>query len=236
MEALRRRSYDNNFWKVCFVFFYFFFIFFYFLNHPNQALHFVDGTMPAFSIFCRRHFFLMFLDALLRGAGQVMMCNNPISGAIAIGAIFAANTWIAVMACLGLLCSTLTAYLLGVNRAAWQGGLFGYNGLLLGAACGALMAGPYNALTIPIVFVGATFTSIMNLAFGNMLAPIFGAPPLALAFVFCTWIVLGAMFSWQVTQNKTLCFVIHFFVFVELQFESSHCWAFSRSQARCCDV
>lgn len=176
MDALRRRSYDNWFWKI---------------------LHFVDGTMPAFSIFCRRNFFLMLLDALLRGSGQVMMCNNPIGGAIAIGAMFAANAWIAVMAVFGLVCSTLTAYFLGVNRAAWQGGLFGYNGLLLGAACGALMDGPYNALTIPIVFVGATFTSIMNLAFGNMLAPIFGAPPLALAFVFCTWIVLGAMFQWQ---------------------------------------
>ncbi len=176
MDALRKRSYDNWPWK---------------------ALHFVDGTMPAWSIFCRRHFLLMFLDALLRGSGQVMMCNNPIGGAIAIGAIFAANAWIGVMACFGLVCSTLTAYFLGVNRAAWQGGLFGYNGLLLGAACGNFMAGPWNALTIPIVFVGSTFTSILNLAFGNMLAPIFGAPPLALAFVFMTWIVLGAMFGWQ---------------------------------------
>jgi urea transporter len=69
-----------------------------------------------------------------------MMCNNPIGGAIAIGAMFAANAWVACMACLGLLCSTVTAYLLGVNRAAWQGGLFGYNGLLIGAACGAFMA------------------------------------------------------------------------------------------------
>ncbi len=176
MDALRKRSYDS--W-------------------PMKALHFVDGTMPAFSIFCRRHFILMLLDALLRGSGQVMMCNNPIGGAIAIGAIFATSGWIGVMACFGLLCSTLTAYFLGVNRAAWQGGLFGYNGLLLGAACGNFMAGPWNALTIPIVFVGSTFTSILNLAFGNMLAPIFGAPPLALAFVFMTWIVLGGMFGWQ---------------------------------------
>ena len=59
------------------------------------------------------------------------------------------------------------------------------------------MAGPYNALTIPIVFVGAIFTSICQLAFGNMLAPVFGAPPLALAFVFATWICLGAMYSWN---------------------------------------
>jgi hypothetical protein len=56
--------------------------------------------------------------------------------------------------------------------------------------------GPWNALTIPIVFVGATLTSPINLAFGNMLAPIFGAPALALAFVFVTWICLGAMYGW----------------------------------------
>lgn len=166
-------------------------------NPVLRALHYVDGTMPEFSHFARRNIIFMFIDALLRGAGQVMMCNNPIGGAIAIGAIFAANAWVGCMACFGLVCSTVTAYMLGVNRAAWQGGLFGYNGLLLGAACGALMAGPWNALVLPIVFVGATFTSILNLAFGNMLAPVFGAPPLALAFVFMTWIILGAMYSWQ---------------------------------------
>lgn len=116
---------------------------------------------------------------------------------------------VACMACFGLLCSTTTALILGVNRAAWQGGLFGYNGLLLGAACGALMLNPWEPLTIPIVFVGATFTSLMNLAFGNILAPVFGAPPLALAFVFCTWIVLGAMYGWQNFKLDPVAMVPH---------------------------
>ena len=97
MDALRRRSYTTWYQK---------------------ALHLVDGTMPAFSIFCRRRFVLKFFDAFLRGAGQVMLCNNPIGGAIAIGALFASSAWVACMALLGLFCSTLAAYLLGVNRAA----------------------------------------------------------------------------------------------------------------------
>ena len=91
MEALKRRKFDGKFWR---------------------ALHYVDGTMPAWSAFCRRSFFLSLLDALLRGAGQNMMCNNPIGGAIAIGAIFATDAWIGVMACFGLLTSTLVAYFL----------------------------------------------------------------------------------------------------------------------------
>lgn len=166
-------------------------------QHPAmKLLYFVDGTMPHWSQLARAHFLLMFIDAYFRGFGQVMMCNNPIGGAIAWGAMFATNWWTACMAGLGCFFSTSTAYLLGVNRAAWQGGLFGYNGVLIGAACATFMVNPSYALTIPIVFVGATFTSILNLAFGNMLAPIFGAPPLALAFVFMTWICLGAMYSW----------------------------------------
>lgn len=167
-------------------------------NPVLRFLTLLDGTMPAFSRWCRQtSLWLCFIDALLRGAGQVMMANNPITGAIAIGALFASSAWYACMACFGLVFSTSTAYLLGVNRAAWQGGLFGYNGFLIGAALAALMTGPWEALTIPMVAVGATFTSILNLAFGNMLAPIFGAPPLALAFVFMTWIIVGGMYNWN---------------------------------------
>ena len=54
-------------------------------NKFFDFLRLLDGTMPAWSRFARRNWFLMFLDALLRGSGQVMMCNNPIGGLIAIG-------------------------------------------------------------------------------------------------------------------------------------------------------
>ncbi len=115
-----------------------------------RALHYVDGTMPECSRFARQHIVLLFVDALLRGASQVMLANNPVAGAIAIGAVFAASAWIACMGCFGLICSTVTAYLMGVNRAAWQSGLFGYNGMLMGMALGAIMAGPWQPLTLPV--------------------------------------------------------------------------------------
>ncbi len=48
-----------------------------------------------------------------------------------------------------------------------------------------------------MVFFGSVLSSILNLAFGNMLAPVFGAPPLALAFLFSIWTIIGAMYSWH---------------------------------------
>ncbi len=160
-------------------------------------LRFVNGTMPAFARLAQRWEPLLWLGALLRGAGQLMLCNNPISGLFVVAALFAASSWTACMALLGLVCSTVAGVMLGVNRAAWRGGLFGYNGFAFGAAMATYMPGPWNPLTIPIVFVGSLFVTILNLAFGNMLAPIFGVPPLTMAFVVTVWILLGAMTGWH---------------------------------------
>ncbi len=43
----------------------------------RRTLHYVDGTMPAFTQWAKRRWFpwLFLLDALLRGAGQVMICE-----------------------------------------------------------------------------------------------------------------------------------------------------------------
>lgn len=64
----------------------------------RRALHYVDGTMPAFTQWARRKWFpwIFLLDAMLRGSGQVMICNNPVGGAIALAALGVTSPWLLV--------------------------------------------------------------------------------------------------------------------------------------------
>ncbi|MCB0074714.1 MAG: urea transporter, partial [Caldilineaceae bacterium] len=79
------------------------------------------------------------LTTLLKGSGQVIFCDHPITGllfliGIAWGSRFAGNIWVFLGACVGLLVSTLTAYWLELDEDARNAGLYGYNGILVGAA------------------------------------------------------------------------------------------------------
>ena len=75
-----------------------------------------------------------FLLSNLRGAGQVLFANNPVAGLLILVALFIQSGWLLGMALLGLVASTLTSQLLGLDETARRNGLYGYNGLLIGAA------------------------------------------------------------------------------------------------------
>ena len=79
------------------------------------------------------------VDTILRGAGQVMFQDNPVTGllfivGIAWGAIAADMPAVAIGAVVGLIVSTATAMLLRVDETSLETGLYGYNGILVGAA------------------------------------------------------------------------------------------------------
>ena len=76
----------------------------------------------------------LFLLSNLRGAGQVLFANNPIAGLLILVALWIQSGWLLGMALLGLVASTLASQLLGLEETARRNGLYGYNGLLLGAA------------------------------------------------------------------------------------------------------
>ena len=79
---------------------------------------------------------LDFINSILRGIGQVIFINNPISGLLILLALFIQSPWVGWMGLLGVLISTTTALLLGLDRDTIRNGIFGYNGLLVGAALG----------------------------------------------------------------------------------------------------
>ena len=155
----------------------------------------MTATTSAWSSAAGRQPLIGFVDVTLRGAGQVMFQNNPLTGllfivGIAWGAAMAGMPAVAIGAVVGLLVSTATAYLLKVDEGALTSGLFGYNGILVGAALPTFLT--VEPLLWAYIVVGAAVSSVVLLAIGNVMKS-FGAPALTFPFVLTTWfLLLGA--------------------------------------------
>ena len=138
-----------------------------------------------------------FVDINLRGAGQVIFQNNPLTGlfflaAIVWGAYVGAQLDIAVGAVVALVIATATAMLLDVDGASLRQGLFGFNGVLVGAAV------PTFLVDTPamwfLLIVGAATSTVVMLAVSNVMKT-WGAPALTFPFVLTTWLLVLAAYS-----------------------------------------
>jgi len=94
------------------------------------------GTMQELNRRLANRPVLDFVNAILRGVGQVIFANNPVSGALLLAAMFLQAPWLGGMALAGVIAATLTARAMRLEPAAIQNGIFGLSGMLLGAALG----------------------------------------------------------------------------------------------------
>lgn len=92
------------------------------------------GTMQGCEGRFERNALVLILLSNLRGAGQALFANSPLAGLLILIALSIQSGWLFLMALLGLFASTLTSRCMGLNAAARQNGLYGFNGLLIGAA------------------------------------------------------------------------------------------------------
>lgn len=129
---------------------------------------------------------LSFLDASLRGCGQVWFQNNPLSGAILFAGIFYNSLTLGICAVLGTLTSTATAYALGVDKGAIRDGLYGFNGTLTGIAIGFYFN--MDPLHYAYVILASILCSVFMAALCNFLGK-WNVAPLTAPFVLTTWIV-----------------------------------------------
>ena len=88
---------------------------------------------------------LRFVDVNLRGIGQVMFQDNPLSGllffiAIGWGSFAAGMPQVAIGGVVALVAGTLTAQWLRVDAAGLAAGLYGYNAYLVGLALRTFLA------------------------------------------------------------------------------------------------
>ncbi len=138
-----------------------------------------------------------FIDINLRGAGQVIFQNNPLTGlfflaGITWGAIVGEQIYIAVGAVIALVIATITAMLLSVDQPSLRQGLFGFNGVLVGAALPTFLE-PTAAMWLLLLIGGAVSTVVM-LAVSNVMKT-WGAPALTFPFVLTTWFLVLAAYS-----------------------------------------
>ena len=83
--------------------------------------------------------------------------------------------------------------LLGLNRSAIRNGLFGYNGILVGAGLGTFLEGPYEWKPILFICLMALMAEVIQLALGNLLIPHWQMPPFTMPFNLVLFIgLLGA--------------------------------------------
>jgi len=135
---------------------------------------------------------MRFIDINLRGVGQVMFQDNPLSGALFIAAIawgsFAAGVpQVLFGGLLGIVTATSTAQWLRVESASLRAGLYGFNGVLVGLALATFIApGP---LLWAYVVLGAAVSVVAMEATANVCKS-WSMPALTFPFVLVTWLLL----------------------------------------------
>lgn len=135
-----------------------------------------------------------FIDVNLRGIGQVMFQDNPLSGllffvAIGWGSLAAGVPQVAIGGLVAVLAATLMAQWLRVETAALYSGLYGFNAYLVGLALPTFMAAS-PALWVYVVFGGAVSVVVM-LGITNMFKT-WGVAALTAPFVLTSWLLLLA--------------------------------------------
>ncbi|MGH2496695.1 MAG: urea transporter [Ktedonobacteraceae bacterium] len=154
----------------------------------------------------QRNSFMQFIDINLRGAGQVMLQNNPLTGLLFIigifwGAIAAGSIAVGIGAVAALLISTLTAMALNADLASLRQGLYGFNGILVGIGVATFIQN--TALMWVYLIIGAALSTIVMLAITNLMKN-WGMPALTFPFVLTTWFLVLAVYQFTHLPSGSL--------------------------------
>jgi urea transporter len=134
----------------------------------------------------------------LRGTSQVFFMENAFTGGlffIAMGyASYDSGHWATTFgALLGILVATATAMVTHGDKGMTKSGLYGFNGILVGAALPTFIA-PSMVLWLFII-IGAAFSTVVTNAFKNILTDTFGIPGSTGPFVLCGWLFMISAYS-----------------------------------------
>ena len=145
-----------------------------------------------------------FIDNVLRGSGQVIFMNNPLTGllnfiAMFVGAYNGGTSYaVAIGSVIGTIASTAMAYIMNSNRDNLRAGIYGFNGMLVGACLPTFLQ--VNALMWVFVVVGSMFSTLVIMAVANFLTP-YKMPAFTFPFVLICWIIVA--FSYKVGGLNT---------------------------------
>lgn len=131
------------------------------------------------------------IDTLMRGVGQVMFQNNPITGLLFLAGICINSYKYGLTALLGLVVATLAAYLLGADRTLIRNGLFGFNGVLTGVALSVFLRWEWHVSVY--IIVGAIVSTIVMMGLAKLLSGS-DLAPLTAPFVLTASLLLFAVY------------------------------------------
>lgn len=137
---------------------------------------------------------MRFIDVNLRGAGQVLFQDNPLSGllfliALCWGSFSAGLYHVLIGGLCALAVGTLTAFLLKVDELSLRKGVYGYNAILTGLAL-TFFLGP-GIEVFGFAMLAAAVTTVAMLGPLNARTP-WSVPAHTYPFIFVTWIFLLA--------------------------------------------
>jgi len=135
-----------------------------------------------------------FANATLRGVGQVMLQNDPLTGFLFLLGIFVNSGVFGLYALLGTIAATAatgTGLFFGAPHDDVHRGLYGFNGTLTGLGLAVYLR--HDTRLLVYVIVASIFVTIVMAAVQD----IFGAQghTLTAPFVIATWIFIGALFT-----------------------------------------
>mmetsp|Transcript_17987 Transcript_17987/g.29181 ORF Transcript_17987/g.29181 Transcript_17987/m.29181 type:complete len:525 (-) Transcript_17987:164-1738(-) len=162
----------------------------------------MNGSMDAFSAWINNQpvslwwVLASFLDAVFRGIGQVVFCNNPVTGVFILAALYVESVSLGLLATIGVLSATFVAWALGMDPGSVGAGLAGFNGLLVGCALAVFILPAGQFLTANVVMWtmgGSIGTILVQVGLNDMLVPALDFPCLTLPFNVITLTILGAL-------------------------------------------
>jgi urea transporter len=155
---------------------------------------------------CAASKLLRFVDYNLRGIGQVMFQDNPLSGllffiGIGWGSYAAGMPQVAIGGMVALVVATLTAQWLRVDAADLGAGLYGYNAYLVGLAFGTFLA--VSPLWWVYVALGGAVSVPATLGTAKVFKT-WGVAALTAPFVLTTWLFLLATYAFSAIDGSGL--------------------------------
>jgi urea transporter len=168
------------------------------VSGPKETIT-MAALLDAWQRGCSTSAALRFIDINLRGTGQVMLQNNPLTGALFIAAIawgsFAAGApEVLAGGLLALVTSTLVAMWLRVEPQGLSDGLYGFNAILVGMALPTFLES--TPLLWSYIVLGAAVSVVAMLAAAN-LTRTWKLSALTFPFVIVTWALLLAAFAFS---------------------------------------
>jgi urea transporter len=154
----------------------------------------MKGLLAGWERLCAASAVLRFVDISLRGVGQVMFQDNPLTGllfivAIGWGSHAGGVPEVAIGGLVALVAATLSAYWLRVEKDALHAGLYGFNAYLVGLALPTFLA-PSPLLWVYVAFGGAV-SVVVTLAISNAFRT-WGVSALTAPFVLTALLLLLA--------------------------------------------